>query len=306
MQKVNSDCIFHKQRKSPSICSFNWFRNKRSKGWQLNYSCVGKIAMNKSRLICIVFLLGLVGCQQPIPTAITPVSKCSDKPVNSLEAKNVKPISVNTQEVKESGIVRPESSIGFSFDAKSGQQFSYRTDDSICIWVYTPDNQLLTNGKLPLDGKYIVQVSAPKGQAAFNLAMKISNNEIVQSSVAEKTIPEPSLQVTKSSPSPEQALIDYYAGVNNRNYETTWKLLSPQFKSKKSISYSDYQNWWRTVRTVKITKTSLNSRSGDRAYIDGDLQYITNDGVVHNDSNRYFLVWKPDLSHWVIEDTTRL
>jgi len=261
--------------------------------------------MHKSRLT-FVLLLGLAGCQQSIPTAITPVSKCSDKPVNSLDTKNVKPISVNMQEVKESGIVRSDSSVGFSFDAKSGQQFSYRTDENICIWVYTPDNQLLTNSKLPLDGKYVVQVSAPKGQATFNLAMKINNNETIQSLATEKTTPELSPQVAKSSTSPEQALIDYYAGVNNRNYETTWKILSPQFKSKKSISYSDYQNWWRTVRTVKITKTSLNSRSGDRAYIDANLQYVTNDGEVHNDSNRYFLLWKPDISQWVIEDTTRL
>jgi hypothetical protein len=228
--------------------------------------------VNKFFLVVIITLL--VGCQQqPNPSIVHAISKCSEKPVTSLEAKNVKTISLNTQEIKESGTAYLDTSVGFSFDAKLGQDFTYRTDDNICIWVYTPDNQVLTTSKLLQNGKYIVQVSAPRGQTTFNLSMKLTTGEVIQSVQAQKTIAETSPKSPeKSSVSPEKALIDYYASVNNRNYEATWKLLSPQYQNKKSISYSDYTNWWNKVRTVKITRANLNNGNNQRAYVDAELQ----------------------------------
>lgn len=266
---------------------------------------MGTKIVNKFYLVIISTLL--IGCQQQTnPSIVTAISKCSEKPVTSLEAKNVKSISLNTQEIKESGTAYLDTSVGFSFDAKSGQDFTYRTDDNICIWIYTPDNQVLTTSKLPQNGKYIVQVSASRGQTTFNLSMKLTTGEAIQSVQAQKTIAEPSPKSPeKSSVSPEKALINYYASVNNRNYEATWKLLSPQYRNKKSISYSDYTNWWNTVRTVKITRANLNNGNNERAYVDAELQYVMNNGEVTTESVRYLLIWKPDISNWVIEDTIR-
>ncbi len=131
--------------------------------------------MNKFYLVFIIALL--VGCQQPSnPIVIPSVSKCPEKLVPSLKGENVKTISLNTQEVKESGTAYLDTSIGFSFDAQSGQDFTYRTNDDICIWVYTPDTQILTGSKLPRNGKYIVQVSAPRGQTTFNISMKLTTS----------------------------------------------------------------------------------------------------------------------------------
>lgn len=136
---------------------------------------MGAIVVNKFYLVFIIALL--VGCQQQSnPNVIPPVSKCSEKLIPTLKEKNLKTISLNTQEIKESGTAYLDTSVGFSFDAQSGQDFTYRTDDSICIWVYTPDSQILTNSKLPRNGKYIVQVSAPRGQTTFNLSMKLTTS----------------------------------------------------------------------------------------------------------------------------------
>ena len=266
---------------------------------------MGATIVSKFYLVIISTLL--VGCQQqPNPSIIPSVSKCSEKPVTSLEGKNVKTISLNTQEIKESGTAYLDTSVGFSFNAKSGQDFTYRTDDNICIWVYTPDNQILKSSKLPQNGKYIVQVSAPRGQTTFNLTMKLTTGEVIQSVQAQKTIAEPSSKTTeKASVSSEKALIDYYASVNNRNYEATWKLLSPQYRNKKSISYSDYTNWWNTVRTVKITRANLSSGNNERTYVDAELQYVMNSGELKTETVRYLMVWKSDISSWVIEDTIR-
>jgi hypothetical protein len=136
---------------------------------------MGATIVNKFHLVFIITLL--VGCQQPSnPNVISPVSKCSETLIPTLKEKNVKTISLNTQEIKESGTAYLDTSIAFSFDAQSGQDFTYRTDDNICIWVYTPDSQILTNSKLPRNGKYIVQVSAPRGQTTFNLSMKLTTS----------------------------------------------------------------------------------------------------------------------------------
>ena len=81
---------------------------------------MGATIVSKFYLVIISTLL--VGCQQqPNPSIIPSVSKCSEKPVTSLEGKNVKTISLNTQEIKESGTAYLDTSVGFSFDAKSGQ-----------------------------------------------------------------------------------------------------------------------------------------------------------------------------------------
>jgi hypothetical protein len=134
---------------------------------------MGAVIMNRFYL-AVIFAL-LVGCQQQYnPNVIPPVKKCSEKLIPSLKEKNVKTISLNTQDVKESGTAYLDTSVGFSFDGQSGQDFTYLTVDNICIWVYTPDSQILTSSKLPRNGKYIVQVSAPSGQTTFNLSMKLT------------------------------------------------------------------------------------------------------------------------------------
>jgi hypothetical protein len=136
---------------------------------------MGATIVNKFYLPVLIALL--VGCQQPAnPNAISPVSKCSETLIPTLKEKNVKTISLDTQEIKESGTAYLDTSIAFSFDAQSGQDFTYRTDDDICIWIYTPDSQILTGSKLPRNGKYIVQVSAPRGQTTFKLSMKLTTS----------------------------------------------------------------------------------------------------------------------------------
>lgn len=143
--------------------------------------------MKKLYLVVIITLL--IGCsRQPNSGITSSVSKCSEIPMMSLEAKNVKTLSLNTQELKESGIAYLSDSIGFTFDAQAGQSFEYSTNDKICIWIYTPDNQILTGKNLPRDGKYVVQISAPEGQTTFNLSMKLSASK----------------DISKNSPSPQQ------------------------------------------------------------------------------------------------------
>jgi hypothetical protein len=264
------------------------------------YLISGKLNIVKGFYIIVIALVA--GCQSnPTATSVGAISKCPDKPVGSLEGKNVKVISLNTQGIKESGIVRVENSVGFSFDAKSGQQFSYRTEDNICVWVYSPDNKLLTNSNIPQSGKYIVQISTLKGQATFNLAMQLSSTEPIQVVQSQEQISVPP-KISQSVTSPEQAVRDYYTGINNRDYRVTWALLSQEYRNKKSISYSDYTDWWNSVRIVKINSINLHNRSNERAYVDAELVYAMNNGRVKGHDVRFSLIWKQEINSWFIFD----
>jgi hypothetical protein len=106
--------------------------------------------------------------QNPLKTTL---NGCPEKPDLSLENNNVKTIELRNQMLTESGIASQSKSIGYSFEANAGQKLNYKIDKDICIWVFTPDNQLLNSGVLPQSGKYTIQVSALKGSTTFELAM---------------------------------------------------------------------------------------------------------------------------------------
>ncbi|MCM0591711.1 MAG: ARC6/PARC6 family protein [Gloeotrichia echinulata IR180] len=125
-----------------------------------------------------------------------PVNKCPEKPEEALTSNNVKSISLTGQTVKQSGVVSPGKNVGYIFEAESGQKLSYQTKEDICIWVYTPDSQLLDTSKvLPVTGKYTIQLSSRQGTTTFELEIGL---DISQS-------PTPTLSPTPtptSSPTP--------------------------------------------------------------------------------------------------------
>jgi hypothetical protein len=83
-------------------------------------------------------------------------------------------------------MVSNNKSVGYTFEAKAGQKLKYQTDTDICIWVYTPDNQVVSSKDLPQTGRYTIQVSAPKGSKTFelNMSLETATAEISRSSTA--------------------------------------------------------------------------------------------------------------------------
>ena len=140
------------------------------------------------RLLLLLALLTLCGCEsiseasnaifnsenQGTPDRYS--DDCPEKPVGALDPKNVEQIDIRNQEVKKSGNIRAGKYVGYNFEGQSGQKLSYSTKNSLCFWVYTPDNQLLLNTvELPKNGRYTIQVSTPKGSTTFDLKMKLEN-----------------------------------------------------------------------------------------------------------------------------------
>lgn len=146
-----------------------------------------------------VLLLIIGGCNaagsNPNSNSVFADNTCPEKPSSTLDPKNVKAISLNTSGItKESGQLNGGKSLGYTFEAKSGDKLSYKTKNDICIWIFTQDLTLLSNTDLPKSGKYIIQVAAPKGSTSFDLEISLGTVQ------APPNLVSPSPQTTSSTP----------------------------------------------------------------------------------------------------------
>jgi serine/threonine-protein kinase len=112
---------------------------------------------------------------------------------------------------------------------------------------------------------------------------------------------------TDSKPSPSQAVIDYYTTINNRNYSTSWNLLSPKFQRNKSNnSYSQYTEWWNKVQRVEVEQTKTLSTSSNSATVEAQMKYYLKSGRVIPDAQRFTLVWNTTQQNWNFDDSSKL
>lgn len=147
------------------------------------------------RIICYLTLLIISGCQQ-VTTSAPVASTCPEKPANTLAEKDVQEIVLDEQTLSKSGQASANKSIGYKFAAKSGQKFSFSTDTDICVWLYTPDSQILNGGDLPQTGKYILQVAALNGSKTFDMKMTLG---ILQASASPTATPSDSITLSPTS-----------------------------------------------------------------------------------------------------------
>jgi len=148
------------------------------------------------KLIAYLNILILYGCNAPgnlFPSSSS--TDCPEKPLVTLNANDVQEISLDQQAITKSGQANANKSIGYKFAAKSGQKLSYKASSGVCVWVYSPNIQLISGGILPEDGNYIIQVSAPQGLKTFDLEMSLGVLE------ASATPTNSSSSLTTSTPS---------------------------------------------------------------------------------------------------------
>jgi hypothetical protein len=105
-------------------------------------------------------------------------NKCPDQPIQSLQSSNVKSI---TLPAKLSDTASQEMQLGYTFEAKTGQRINLRNIDNLCIWLYSPDNQLLSSTDLPKAGKYTVQIASKKESKKFDIDIGFNDVNIATS-----------------------------------------------------------------------------------------------------------------------------
>lgn len=223
----------------------------------------------------------LTACSQNQPVNQVITSQCPTRPTAVLETNNVKPISLGSQAMKETGMVTNNKSLGYTFTAKSGDKLVYKTNQDICIWVYTPDNQLINSPILPLDGKYTVQVAAMGGSTTFDLGLELEDNNTQAVNLLSSPIPTP-VETTQASiisnskttltrkkrnlstvpaadidnrPSPEILINDYYTKLNQNNYAEAWSFLATELQENSTShpnGYQSYIEWWEQVNNIDV------------------------------------------------------
>jgi hypothetical protein len=160
------------------------------------------------KLIVYSTCLSIIGCQA-IENPLANVSSnaisssgCADKPMVSLSGKDVETVALNESTITKSGQVSASKNIGYTFTATTGQKLSYSTDADVCLWVFTPDNEILKGGELSKNGKYIIQVAAPKGAKTFDLKMSLGLLETAASTPTVSTTDTPegtSVNISKNT-----------------------------------------------------------------------------------------------------------
>ncbi|BAY80459.1 hypothetical protein NIES25_69470 (plasmid) [Nostoc linckia NIES-25] len=270
------------------------------------------------KLIIYSTLLTLLGCQNVSSSSFTVTSSngCPEKPTISLHQNDVQEISLNEQKVSKSGQANANKAIGYTFQGESGQKLSYSTDANICIWIYSPDNQILNSGVLPMTGKYTLQISALRGNTTFDLAMNLENIAAVSNSTSTESTPSVSKQIdirptstatsfssikpssivstpspsvtplnSKSDnfsiPSPKEAIQNYYAKINHHQYQDAWNIYPPAVQENKELhpkGYNSFIDWWQQVEFVDINKIDIEEYNTDSAIVNMSSKYWMKNG----------------------------
>jgi hypothetical protein len=237
--------------------------------------------------------------------------ECPDQPQGTLEGSQVKSLALNNGSSSESGNINVGKQKGFSFEGKKKQKFNYRTKDSVCVWIYTPDAVLLKGDELPMDGKYTVQVSALKGSTSFNLELGLQDLNTATQPSTSLSSPSPIAQAPPAASedrpkSPENFIKEHYSNLNARNYDLTWKSLSSEFQTI-STGFSGYTEWWNSVERIELDSVNLVSKDSSQAIVDAELRYIMKTGVTSDDERgRIYLAWNSSVSNWeIVKKTSR-
>lgn len=219
--------------------------------------------MKKLTICCT--LLTIYGCSQPVLNSSSSVASfvgCPDKPEVTLREQDVTEINLNQETLTQSGRATASQSIGYKFYAESGQRLSYATDADICIWVYTPDNQIIHTKELPTDGKYIIQVSAPQGLRTFDLQMALSSLE-----------PSPSSTPVAVAPTNVSNTINQPSSNNQLSRTQALGIVQQWYAAKPRIFGPPYDTTLARNLTTGTLYADLTSSEGPVAWLKNNNSY---------------------------------
>jgi zinc D-Ala-D-Ala carboxypeptidase len=109
-------------------------------------------------------------------------SICQNPPKSILREPEL--ISLDYGVVSKGGSVSAVQYVSYIFEAKEGEVFNYKTRDNICILVYDPNKQILSNQESLKQGQHIILISTPSGSTTFNVDMNLKNSNIFQANVS--------------------------------------------------------------------------------------------------------------------------
>lgn len=114
---------------------------------------------------------------------------CPSKPTKILLEENVQQIDLEAEKLIVSSKINTNQNIGYVFPVRAGQKLNYQTNQNTCLWIFTPENDLLNSPKnktvsnleLAQSGTYIIQISTIKSwlNSELNINLGLSRKEAV-------------------------------------------------------------------------------------------------------------------------------
>ncbi|MDZ8052933.1 MAG: protein kinase domain-containing protein [Aulosira sp. ZfuVER01] len=116
----------------------------------------------------------------------------------------------------------------------------------------------------------------------------------------------PSTPTPVDRPSPEQAVQNYYASINQGQFQTAWNQLSPSLQNNRKLhpnGYLSYIDWWgNRVQSVYVQQVNLVQANAETATVNARLQYSLKNGKVTPSSVNFLLLWDAQNNRWVVGD----
>jgi hypothetical protein len=112
-----------------------------------------------------------------------------------------------------------------------------------------------------------------------------------------------------SRPDPAQFIKDYYAAINNRNYEYAFSRLSDYFIQGRAriqgraYQIGDYEAFWNTVKYLDTLSATTNSVSSSSAELRTRQRYNMYNGQVADHTVDFYLIADPHSNSWLINIT---
>lgn len=106
------------------------------------------------------------------------------------------------------------------------------------------------------------------------------------------------------SPAPDQAVRDYYALINARQYDQAWGRLTDKFKccaASAPLTRTDYDAWWDKVAQVIVGQVTVAEEGSSSATVHANLRYQLKAGNTLSDVSYIHLVRDPATLGWMID-----
>lgn len=269
------------------------------------------IKLKKLRYLSLISLILLSGCKN----ALLPqdLSQCPHHSSVLLKQENISSLELNKSPQVLSGFVSEKNGVGYEFKAKKGDKLNYSSPENLCIWIYQPNQQILDETTLPEDGRYLLQLTTPKGSQTYEITLSLTQESATPSesgikspvdddkekesltsspSTEQKNDENPSETHSKTAISPQQTIENYFNFINQRNYQTAWEMLSNSQQNDTKLhpnGYQSYYNWWDSVQTTTI-KINNYEESSWESTVDIGLKILIKSGSSSQQSLRFFLI----------------
>ena len=277
----------------------------------------------KRTILGILFFV-LSGCTISNSTTnnVTNDGVCPEEPQSFPDSSSVQEISLEQGSVSQSGQLNIGQQKVYTFKGEPGDKLSYRTEDEICVWVYTPDNNLMNSNELKLEGNYTLQVAALKGSTSFELEMSFgeltastatsggdkssgsSNEQIPSPAPVPAPAPEPDPPAT---PTPSTTKTPTQSPTNTSDFSQAdaVKLVQRWLDAKSKIFSPPFDRSLAQEITTGLLYTDITKPDGSIDWLrNNNSYYIYNKSSIQNVSNFSNSDGRPSLRVSIFEDRT--